>query len=207
MKRYIIKKRINGFLRPVNIITIWAVAMTAGLIFQSVGLSRNNSFPALSSSASVMPIEDQSLSNNDQPVFDNSDDQPGLFSSINTELERVSYKDLDFKTSVDNDKPKRWVTVRMRVTGYCACSKCCGKFSDGKTANGHRIKWGDRFVAAPKHIPFGTEMIIPGYNHGKSVKVADRGRVIRGNRLDVFYNTHYTASRWGVKYIDVKVRY
>ena len=43
------------------------------------------------------------------------------------------------------------------VSAYCPCVICCEKWSgDGQTANGHRIKPGDRFIAAPKGIPFGT---------------------------------------------------
>ena len=43
-----------------------------------------------------------------------------------------------------------WQIVRMRVTGYCACSKCCGKWSDGITASGRPVTANrGRFVAAP----------------------------------------------------------
>ena len=95
----------------------------------------------------------------------------------------------------------------MRVTAYCPCPKCCGEYSDGITANGHKIYQGDRFVAADKRYPFGTEMIIPGYKSGDVVKVIDRGGAIQGNRLDVFFNTHQEALQWGVRYLDVEIRY
>lgn len=99
-----------------------------------------------------------------------------------------------------------WHVVRMRVTGYCACSRCCGKFSDGRTASNHRIRRGDVFVAADKRYRFGTEMMIPGYNSGKTVSVQDRGRVIKGNRLDLYFDTHQQAKKWGVKYLNVMVK-
>jgi len=99
-----------------------------------------------------------------------------------------------------------WRTVRMRVTAYCPCRRCCGRHSDGKTASGHKIRRGDTFVAADRKHSFGTKMIVPGYNNSKPVKVLDRGRVIRGNRLDVFFNSHRKARKWGVKYLPVKVR-
>lgn len=105
--------------------------------------------------------------------------------------------------AVDSDQ---WDTVRMRVTAYCLCRKCCGKYADGVTACNHKIKQGDVFVAADKKYRFGTEVIVPGYNGEKPVKVLDRGRVIKGDRLDVFYNSHRTAKKWGVKYLDVKVK-
>ncbi len=99
-----------------------------------------------------------------------------------------------------------WHVVHMRVTGYCACPKCCGKFSDGKTASNRRIRRGDVFVAADKRYRFGTEMIIPGYNTGQTVSVQDRGRVIKGNRLDLYFDSHQQAKKWGVKYLNVMVK-
>ncbi len=101
---------------------------------------------------------------------------------------------------------QRWQVVRMRVTAYCPCRICCGKFSDGFTACNHRIQPGDVFVAADKAYRFRTEMIIPGYNANRPVQVLDRGRVIVGNRLDVFFNSHETAKKWGVRDMDVLVR-
>lgn len=99
-----------------------------------------------------------------------------------------------------------WRTVHMRVTGYCPCQKCCGKYSDGKTASGHKIGQGDTFVAADKGHSFGTKMIVPGYNDCGPVQVLDRGGAIRGNRLDIFFNSHHKARQWGVRYLLVKVR-
>jgi len=48
-------------------------------------------------------------------------------------------------------------------------------------------------------------MIVPGYNNSKPVKVLDRGYAIRGNRIDVFFDSHQKARKWGVKYLPVKV--
>ncbi len=104
------------------------------------------------------------------------------------------------------ERPSEWQTIRMRVTAYCPCPKCCGKYSDGVTACGHKIKPGDTFVAADKRYSFGTEMVVAGYSGGQPVKVLDRGGAIKGNRLDVFFASHQVALEWGVRYIDVKVR-
>ena len=104
------------------------------------------------------------------------------------------------------EDPSRWQVVRMRVTAYCPCRRCCGRHANGITANNHRIRPGDKFVAADKFYRFGTEMIVPGYNQNRVIEVKDRGRLIKGNRLDVFYRSHRTAKKWGVKYLDVLVR-
>ena len=100
-----------------------------------------------------------------------------------------------------------WESIRMRVTAYCPCPKCCGEYSDGVTACGHKIRPGDTFVAADRRYSFGTEMLIPGYSNSRPVKVLDRGGAIKGNRLDVFFATHEEALEWGVRHLDIKVRH
>ncbi len=191
--------KLMNFSRPVNVITSWIAAMVIGFfVIQSMALSRGD-IPLLSSSTSVSGNGESSQVPVETPRV--------VFTNLKDEFKKIKLSELKEVDIPLEAKKERWVTVRMRVTAYCPCGKCCGKFSDGKTANGHHIRWGDRFVAAPKYIPFGTEMRIPGYNHGRTVKVADRGRVINGNRLDVFYNTHHTAGKWGVKYLDVQIKY
>jgi len=119
---------------------------------------------------------------------------------------------LQLKQTKSVSKPERnpkptdeWHTVRMRVTAYCPCSKCCGQYADGMTACGHVIQPGDTFVAADKRYAFGTKMLVPGYGHGQAVKVLDRGGAIKGNRVDVFFPSHQEALEWGVQHLDVKV--
>lgn len=90
-----------------------------------------------------------------------------------------------------------------RVTAYCPCEKCCGRYADGITASGHRIKKGDRFIAADPNIPFGIRFIIPGYNDDKPVLVLDRGGAIKGKCIDVFFDDHQQALNWGVKWLKV----
>jgi len=93
----------------------------------------------------------------------------------------------------------------MKVTAYCPCPKCCGKYADGYTASGHRIQKGDKFVAADSSIPFDTLVSIPGYNKSYPVRVLVRGGAIKGNRLDVFFDSHDEALEWGIRNIEVVV--
>lgn len=108
--------------------------------------------------------------------------------------------------AVQPKKSGQWRVVRMKVTAYCPCRRCCGRHADGITACNHRIRPGDVFVAADKRYAFGTEMIIPGYNDNQPIKVKDRGRLIKGNHLDVFFHSHQQAQKWGVKTLDVLVK-
>ncbi len=95
-----------------------------------------------------------------------------------------------------------YTTKTMTVTAYCSCEKCCGRFADGITANGHVIRSGDKFIAAPPEYPFGTVMEIPGY--GK-YEVKDRGGAIKGNKIDLYFDTHQEALNWGRQEVEVKI--
>ncbi len=123
----------------------------------------------------------------------------------------LSTKITQINTAVATNPPQMepeiplWHAVQMRVTAYCPCEKCCGQYADGITTSGHKIQPNETFVAADKRYPFGTEMIVPGYNNNNPVKVLDRGGAIKDNRLDIFFPTHQEALNWGVKYLDVKI--
>jgi len=95
--------------------------------------------------------------------------------------------------------------VKMVVTAYCPCAKCCGENAQGITASGKLVSHNNgRFVAADNSLPFGTKLVIPGYNNG-SVEVLDRGGAIKGNRIDVFFPTHEEALQWGRQTLQVTI--
>ena len=91
-------------------------------------------------------------------------------------------------------------TVKIyKVTAYCSCAKCCGK-TNGITSSGKKATSG-RTIAAPASFAFGTKVLI----NGKEYVVEDRGGAIRGNRIDVYMNSHSAAMAWGVKYLPVEI--
>jgi 3D (Asp-Asp-Asp) domain-containing protein len=98
-------------------------------------------------------------------------------------------------------------TIRMEVTAYCPCVKCCGPKAQGITASGKLITHnGGKFVAADTSLlPFGTKLVIPGYADNQAVEVADRGGAIKGNKLDLFFPTHEAALTWGRQMVEVTV--
>lgn len=113
------------------------------------------------------------------------------------------------------ERDRRWVfggfnpskeTATFEVTAYCPCELCCGKWADGYTASGHKINKRDKFVAAPEWIPFGTLLVVVGYNGGRPVPVLDRGSAIKGNRLDVYFDTHQQALEWGIRNCNIEVQ-
>ncbi len=118
---------------------------------------------------------------------------------------------------------ERGEKVAMVVTAYCACGKCCawkrsiwscwlvpvhssGPFKGerkkvGITADGTKAKKG--VIAADiSTYPYGTRMYVPGYGWGV---VHDRGREIKGNHIDVFFDSHDDALQWGTQNLTVTV--
>lgn len=94
----------------------------------------------------------------------------------------------------------------MEVTAYCPCKICCGKGAMGLTASGKHISYNNGlFVAADTDLlPFGTQLLIPGYAE-QAIEVIDRGGAIKGHKLDVFFDTHERAMKWGRQWIPVTV--
>lgn len=122
---------------------------------------------------------------------------------------------LFFQDSTDgaDDKTIHGRYVMIEATAYCPCGHCCDwqlnwlrrpVHSSGKnkgkakavgiTASGKKAKPGT-LAADTKHYPMGTVFYIPGYGYGV---VEDRGGDIKGkSRLDLYYNTHKEAKKWG----------
>ena len=60
-------------------------------------------------------------------------------------------------------------------------------------------------AADTRFYPFGTRMYIPGYGWGI---VEDRGGAIKGkSRIDIFYDSHTDALRWGRRRVQVTIEY
>ena len=186
MKRGIVKSSNGNILNRITILVIACVlSFLAGVAYTKAGMPITLSNPTVTET---------------QADTQSSSDESGV------KTKAVQHAALDLPDEPQSQPAEKWQIVKMKVTGYCPCSKCCGKHADGITANGHKIQPGDTFVAADKRYSFGTEMVIEGYNNGQAVKVLDRGGAIKGNKLDAFFHTHQEALEWGVRYIEVKVR-
>jgi 3D (Asp-Asp-Asp) domain-containing protein len=98
-------------------------------------------------------------------------------------------------TKVTTTKPV--TTTTFRVSAYCACTKCCGK-SDGITASGTKATQGRTIAVDPRYYPYGTKIII----NGKTYVAEDCGGAIKGNRIDMYFDSHQEALEWGVRYIE-----
>ncbi|TCJ04806.1 3D domain-containing protein [Cytobacillus praedii] len=95
------------------------------------------------------------------------------------------------------------------ATGYTAYYESTGKHpghpSFGITYSGVKVKR-DLYstVAADLNVfPIGTILFVPGYGYGV---VADKGGAIKGNKVDLYYETvEDVYNNWGKKTLDVYV--
>jgi 3D (Asp-Asp-Asp) domain-containing protein len=81
------------------------------------------------------------------------------------------------------------------VTAYCPCKICCNK-TDGITYSGKKAVEGVTVAADPKVFPMGTVLDIEGV--GKRT-VQDIGGAIKGKHIEIFFNKHEDAEKWGKK--------
>jgi len=95
-----------------------------------------------------------------------------------------------------------WRTPRqMQATAYDPGPRSCGRYADGYTATGAKARKG--VVAVDDRvIRMGTRLYIPGYGFAVA---GDRGSAIKGNRIDLCFDTYAEARRWGRRRVKVYV--
>lgn len=90
---------------------------------------------------------------------------------------------------------------KFKLTAYCNCKKCCGKWSGGPTASGKMPKAGRTIAVDPKVIPLGSKVVI----NGKTYTAEDTGSAIKNKRIDVYFDSHQAALNFGVQYAEVYI--
>lgn len=93
----------------------------------------------------------------------------------------------------------------FEVTGYCNCRLCCGQYSPevtGRTphtASGTVPCAGRTVAVDPNVIPLGSTVVINGHSY----IAEDTGSAVKGNVIDVFYDSHSDALNWGRRSVEV----
>jgi uncharacterized protein YabE (DUF348 family) len=92
-------------------------------------------------------------------------------------------------------------TFTVKATAYWADISTNAYTSSGKKAvrNPNGIS---TIAVDPKVIPLGTKLYVEGYGYAVA---ADTGSSVKGNYIDVFFNTGGECRNWGVKYLKVQI--
>ena len=129
-----------------------------------------------------------------------------------TELESISVEQTTYMSNyvetveVEDVEVQELVSLgNYKITAYCSCSKCCGSWANNRP-NGVVVgSTGEELIADysiavdPKVIPYGSIVEI----NGKEYKAMDCGGAIKGNRIDIYMNSHQDALVWGVQKHEV----
>lgn len=89
---------------------------------------------------------------------------------------------------------------KFELTWYCPCEKCVGKKKVVRTATGTTPKANRTIAVDPKQIPLGSIVYIDGYGY---FIAEDTGGVVKGNKIDIFVNSHTEALQYGRKVANV----
>ena len=127
-----------------------------------------------------------------------------------TQTQTSSFTPSTEQTTPEVKEPEIISLGEYRLTAYCGCSKCCGKWGENRpldengkpivyTANMSIAKEGVTIAADINVLPYGTKVIIDGHEY----IVQDRGGVINGNRIDIYFESHQDALNFGVQYKEI----
>ncbi len=95
----------------------------------------------------------------------------------------------------------RHKVLSMSATGYDASPATIGRGATGRTATGRHAEYGVVAVD-PRVIRLNTIVYVEGYGFALA---CDKGGAIKGNRIDLCYDSRSTALRFGRKQVRVHV--
>ena len=92
------------------------------------------------------------------------------------------------------------MTENTDTNAYCSCRRCC-RGGKNRTKSGTIPQAGHTISADLRVFPLGTKLRINGVVY----TVEDSGSGIRGNKLDIFFNSHSQALQYGKRSADVYI--
>lgn len=90
----------------------------------------------------------------------------------------------------------------FEATAYCACSKCCGKWANGITASGTKATAKRTIAVDSKLIPLGSKVEIEGLG---IYTAEDTGGAIKGKIIDIYFDTHEEALKFGRQKVNLRI--
>lgn len=102
------------------------------------------------------------------------------------------------------DEPEYILFEDVKLTAYCCepWHHICNDGNPSVTATGTAPTPGRTVAVDPNVIPYGSEVIIDGHTY----IAEDCGGAIKGNKIDICFETHQEAIEFGVRYAAVRVK-
>ncbi len=86
----------------------------------------------------------------------------------------------------------------FKTTGYCPC-RACSEGWGRHTCTGAVATAGHTIAVDPRVIPYGSKVMINGVVY----TAEDRGGAVKGNHIDIFFNTHAETRQHGMQNAEV----
>lgn len=113
---------------------------------------------------------------------------------------KATFRPVVVRTSMEALEPELVSIGTFTAYAYCPCETCCGQWSGGPTASGVMPEEGRTVAADWDVLPAGTEIYIDGIGWRT---VEDTGGAIRGDTIDIFFESHEEAAAFGVREVKL----
>ena len=100
-------------------------------------------------------------------------------------------EDAPIEQQAQNDDGHWEPIAEYKLTAYCGCRRCNGKWAGQPCANGRYPAAG--YTVACGNLPLGTHVFFNGHEY----VVEDRG--VYGNHIDIYMDSHSEARQFGVQ--------
>ena len=148
-------------------------------------------------SSDVLEVISENESNN------NGDANAVSETSTSSDASTDTTNDIESPDAAEAQEAKASAEIyagRFTTTAYCSCRKCC-RGGKNRTKSGTVPQAGRTISADLRVFPLGTKLRINGVVY----TVEDSGSGIRGNKLDIFFNSHSQALQYGKRSADVYI--
>ena len=105
----------------------------------------------------------------------------------------------EFEEKLKEKLKEKQLLGEFKITAYCPCPLCCGEWADGLTYTETIATEGRTIAVDPEVIPLGSKVEIKGEEY----IAEDIGGAIKGNRIDLFFENHEDALKWGVQSLNI----
>lgn len=193
-----------------NTVTLEAVTVGAANInfipttSQAVEITSNNVNFVFSTGQESLTVETkkQEPEKTAEPIVSEKTTEPTITPEpVSENIDEPVIKEEVQQTTVEETNNNGKYLGNYKLTAYCNCAKCCGKWSPerggkGTTKSGTYPEEG-RTVGC-NSLPLGTHIMINDHEY----IVEDTGNM-KSNVIDVFIDNHSRACDFGVQYADV----
>ncbi len=145
------------------------------------------------------PASDTTLTTKSEKISDTGTDDEATDANIET-TDSASDSVLETIEDTAPETPTEIYAGRFTTTAYCSCRKCC-KGGKNLTKSGTIPRAGHTISADLNVFPLGTKLRIGDVVY----TVEDSGSGIKGNKLDIFFNSHNQALQYGRQSADVYI--